>query len=74
MPMAVPNHITGQRFGRLVAVERVQNGTEGVSRWRVQCDCGSESIASVGQLKSGHTESCGCFQRPNLSQYFWSTS
>lgn len=51
--------ISGQRFGKLVAKERV--GTIGSrSMWRCQCDCGNTSIVSVSNLRNGHTQSCGC--------------
>lgn len=51
--------LTGQRFGSLVAVKRVEPaGSQ--SRWLCLCDCGTESIARLGNLRSGHTVSCGC--------------
>ena len=34
--------ITGERFGRLVVVERVENDSNGQAMWLCQCDCGSE--------------------------------
>lgn len=49
------NNLTGQRFGRLVAVEYV-----GESRWRCRCDCGRETVALSSNLTRGHTTSCGC--------------
>ena len=49
---------TGQRFGRLVAVEYL-----GRSKWRCKCDCGGETIATGTNLKNGNTRSCGCLQR-----------
>lgn len=51
--------ITGQRFGRLVAVERVGSRSN-QSLWLCQCDCGKTTVVSMGNLKSGHTASCGC--------------
>jgi hypothetical protein len=48
-------NLTGQRFGKLVAVERVPTG-----HWRCQCDCGNESLVTIGNLRSGNTRSCGC--------------
>ena len=49
------NDLTGQRFGRLIAVEYVGN-----SRWRCKCDCGNGTIVLSGNLIRGHTTSCGC--------------
>jgi hypothetical protein len=55
--------ITGQRFGRLVAVEliRVYPGKGGL-RWRCRCDCGTESVVSKANL-GRCTNSCGCANR-----------
>lgn len=54
--------LTGQRFGRLVAEQRVRNGERGSSFWKCRCDCGRSCEASSGNLKSGQTKSCGCLQ------------
>jgi len=51
-----------ERFGRLVAVERV-GSTSGHARWRCVCDCGREVEVLAGHLRSGHTRSCGCARR-----------
>lgn len=57
--------ITGQRFGRLLVVERaqdhVQPSGQRKTRWRCACDCGQETIAQANQLRGGHTQSCGCY-------------
>lgn len=55
--------LTGQRFGRLVAIERVKNNVGKETLWKCVCDCGNEKIVSSYKLKSGHTQSCGCLQR-----------
>lgn len=31
--------------------------------WLCKCDCGNETTVSGKDLRSGHTKSCGCFQR-----------
>ena len=51
--------ITGQRFGRLVAVERVGSRSS-QSLWLCRCDCGGTAVVLMSNLKSGHTTSCGC--------------
>lgn len=48
---------TGQRFGRLIAVEYV-----GGSKWKCKCDCGNEPIVDTYRLTSGNTKSCWCLQ------------
>lgn len=52
--------ITGQRFGRLVAV--LDTGCTGSSGaiWHCRCDCGVEKSVSAKALRSGATISCGC--------------
>ena len=61
----IPNlkDITGQRFGRLVVLEYL-----GRSKWLCICDCGATMIAGTGHLKSGHTCSCGCYQKERTSE------
>ena len=54
--------ITGQRFGRLVALERDANNGKLV-RFRCQCDCGDLVTVRSDLLRRGETTSCGCFRR-----------
>lgn len=55
--------LTDQRFGLLIAVERVANDARGRTRWRCVCDCGNEHTVSATCLRGGSTRSCGCLQR-----------
>ena len=58
-----PLHISaGQRFGQLVAIERVAS-PDGHQRWRFKCDCGNETVAQVSHVNSGDTKSCGCLHK-----------
>ena len=51
--------ITGQKFGRLLVVERA--GTKNRrAMWKCVCDCGNETIATGKSLRSGGKQSCGC--------------
>lgn len=52
--------VTGQRFGRLVAVEPTERRSGSSVVWKCVCDCGNETFASVANLKKGATRSCGC--------------
>ena len=54
-------NITGQRFGRLVAIIRCESG-----QWLCQCDCGNETRVASGNLRYGTTKSCGCLAREML--------
>jgi hypothetical protein len=51
--------LTGQRFGRLVVIERAEN-IGNVPRWRCICDCGNESVVRGACLRNMNTQSCGC--------------
>lgn len=54
--------LTGQRFGRLVAIKDA-GYTKNRSRvWECKCDCGNTAFVQAGNLKNGHTKSCGCLQ------------
>ncbi len=56
--------LTGQRFGRLVAVRNtgVRNPAGGYE-WECKCDCGGGRAARVSSLRSGRVRSCGCLFR-----------
>jgi hypothetical protein len=53
--------LTGQRFGRLVAIKIAGKGKRRSTLWSCLCDCGNTTTVPIGHLRSGHTISCGCF-------------
>lgn len=55
-------NLTGKRFGKLVAIKAAGKTKNGAYLWKCKCDCGNEIIANVGNLKNGHTKSCGCLR------------
>ena len=55
--------LTGQRFGRLVVIERSTNTKSGHPRWLCACDCGQQTIVDAKSLRRGCTISCGCFRK-----------
>lgn len=57
-PHRIIDH-TGQRFGRLVCVEYRRIPGRGLV-WLCRCDCGKAIDVRPGNLRSGHTQSCGC--------------
>lgn len=59
--------LTGQSFGRLTAVQRVENDTKGRARWSCRCTCGCEYVAQSYRLLRGHTTSCGCERTNDLT-------
>lgn len=63
----------GYRFGRLLATEEVSPVFSGVQfkrkrRYLCQCDCGNKIVVQLGNLRSGHTQSCGCLQIEKTSK------
>ena len=58
--------LTGQRFGKLVAVEPTDRREVNSIVWRCKCDCGNEHFVSLANLKNGSVTSCGCLRRPNV--------
>lgn len=55
--------LTGQRFGRLLALSRTANTTTGLTAWLCRCDCGSDRVVPTTYLRTGDTRSCGCLPR-----------
>lgn len=55
--MGVARHddLTGQRFGRLTAVEYLGN-----SKWNCRCECGGNATCYTSNLRKGNSTSCGC--------------
>lgn len=60
--MSALKDLTGQRFGRLVVLERAENSKRGNARWKCLCDCGNETIAWAESLICGNTKSCSCYK------------
>lgn len=61
--------MTGQRFGRLTVLERVEDycldyygWTDRKAMWRCRCDCGAEVTVIGANLRRGATRSCGCLR------------
>lgn len=52
--------ITGQKFGRLTAVENTDKKKNGAYLWLCKCDCGNEKMVRADNLFGGGTQSCGC--------------
>lgn len=63
-PSSQRKDLMGQRFGRLVALERGPNiivkSCEQKSTWICRCDCGNVVQIRQRDLLNGKTRSCGC--------------
>lgn len=53
-------NITGQRFGRLIAVEYIGRKNR-ESQWLCKCDCGNFAICGLQNLQHPRMHSCGCW-------------
>lgn len=57
--------LTGQRFGRLLVLERVEDhiypSGSRRARWKCKCDCGKITFQLSNVLLSGTVVSCGCW-------------
>lgn len=63
----IRNNLVGQKFGRLMVVEKVKgkmlkSGYE-QQTYRCVCDCGNETILPYSALMTGNTTSCGCYAK-----------
>ena len=67
--------LTGERFGRLTVIKRIENHYYPSGRhdiqYRCRCDCGNEVNVLGIHLRSGHTVSCGCFRKENTSKMWF---
>jgi hypothetical protein len=55
--------LSGQRFGRLTAMQRVGLDPRGKTLWQCICECGNRPITRADRLVSGQAASCGCLCR-----------
>jgi len=53
--------LTGQKFGRLTVIRRVENNKHNQIQWLCRCDCDEKEVTIRGcELRTGNTKSCGC--------------
>lgn len=61
--------LTGQKFGRLVVIERYGIGKKGQdAKWLCRCECGGIAISTGKNLRSGNSKSCGCYKSERISE------
>ncbi len=61
--------LSGQRFGRLTALRRLDKKIGTSYAWLCQCDCGRQTEASANALLKGRARSCGCGRADALRRY-----
>ena len=56
--------LTGQRFGKLIVIERAEDKIEPSGRhrimWLCKCECGNIKSVQTNSLQRGFTKTCGC--------------
>lgn len=60
--VSIRKDYSGQRFGRLVALNCTGDHRGKELVWRLQCDCGNIIELPVSKFISGNTKSCGCLK------------
>ena len=63
------NDLTGQKFGKLMVIKRVENAKDKQAQWLCQCECGNTKIVKAISLRKGNTRSCGCLAKPHGLRY-----
>lgn len=58
--------LTGQTFGRLTVIKRMDNSRNKKIIWLCKCRCGGEKIIDGANLRNGDTQSCGCIKKERL--------
>lgn len=76
LPSGTPKDLTGMKFGRLTALERVEDeytpsGKKKIM-WKCLCDCGNTFVAQSTDLTrfNGGTKSCGCLKLEKIKESF----
>ncbi len=71
--------LIGHKFGKLKVISLSKRKNKKRVFWNCKCKCGNNTIVTSGNLKNGHTKSCGCLRGDNftykgcgeLSGLFW---
>ena len=66
--MGVFKDLTGQKFNKLTVLGPGKRNSNGQIQWECKCDCGNIVLVTTTYLKSGHTKSCGCFNKEQASK------
>lgn len=60
---------TGERFGRLTVLRPVGRDRHYCITWACRCDCGTETHVQYTNLRTGHTQSCGCMWLETITKH-----
>lgn len=61
----------GKKYGRLTVIEENPiRAKDGKVLWNCICDCGNLSTVAGKHLRTGHTQSCGCYKTEQTIKRF----
>lgn len=66
--VTIIKNISGQRFGRWIALSVYGKSKTGLTMWWCKCDCGNERSVLGTSLCNGASTSCGCRQAEITAQ------
>ena len=62
--------LTGKNFGKLLVISKTKSyespSGQKKAMWLCKCDCGNEVEVTSNNLSSGHTRSCGCYNKERI--------
>ncbi len=58
----------GNRYGRLIVLERAGTASDRSATWLCKCDCGNRIVVKGTNLRRGSTRSCGCLASEMIVQ------
>lgn len=66
-------NLSDKKFGRWYVLEQAptrysRSGKSSRIMWKCRCDCGTIKDVSARALKTGMSQSCGCFQKERVSE------
>lgn len=72
IPVGKAQDLTNQKFNRLTCLYRSNNKNANNGKrsyWVCQCECRNYCLVESYKLKTGHTQSCGCYMREQTQKF-----
>lgn len=60
--------LTGHKYGRLRVLSFAGRDGSNKLRWLCRCDCGNETSVRGNSLRTGNTQSCGCYELEQIKK------
>jgi len=61
--MSIAKDLSGNTYGRLTVIKQAARVKPKKTYWECVCACGNLYVTRADALKSGQTQSCGCYQK-----------